>query len=65
MTRDHQNLNLHFDIEPFRKQVLLEGLDDIGLTLKHAADIDTYEAEHNPHPTLYGTVDYSNTPRAN
>jgi 3-isopropylmalate/(R)-2-methylmalate dehydratase small subunit len=57
--RDDQNLKLHFEIEPFRKQVLLEGLDDIGLSLKHAADIDQYESTHNPHVTLYGTVDFS------
>lgn len=33
-----------FDIDPFRKHCLLEGLDDIGLTLQHAADIRAYEA---------------------
>jgi 3-isopropylmalate/(R)-2-methylmalate dehydratase small subunit len=32
-----------FDIDPFRKQALLEGLDDIGLTLRHAAAIDAFE----------------------
>jgi 3-isopropylmalate/(R)-2-methylmalate dehydratase small subunit len=36
--------SLRFEIEPFRKQILLEGLDDIGLTLKHAGAIDDYEA---------------------
>ena len=35
-----------FEIDPFRKQALLEGLDDIGLTLRHAAAIDAYEARH-------------------
>ena len=34
---------LHFDIEPFRKHCLLNGLDDIGLTLQKAAAIDSYE----------------------
>jgi 3-isopropylmalate/(R)-2-methylmalate dehydratase small subunit len=34
---------LRFEIEPFRKQILLEGLDDIGLTLKHAGAIDAFE----------------------
>lgn len=34
-----------FDIDPFRKHCLLNGLDDIGLTLEKAASIDTYEAE--------------------
>lgn len=32
-----------FDIDPFVKHRLLEGLDDIGLTLAHASDIDTFE----------------------
>jgi 3-isopropylmalate/(R)-2-methylmalate dehydratase small subunit len=60
--RDDQNLNLHFDIAPFLKQVLLEGLDDIGMTLKHAPDIAAYESTHNPNLTLYGTVDFSKPP---
>ena len=34
---------LHFDIDPFRKHCLLNGLDDIGLTLQKAAAIDSYE----------------------
>jgi 3-isopropylmalate/(R)-2-methylmalate dehydratase small subunit len=60
--RDGQNLDLRFDIEPFRKHVLLEGLDDIGMTLKHAADIAAYEAGHHPNLTLYGSVDFSKPP---
>ncbi|PQO24592.1 3-isopropylmalate dehydratase small subunit [Rhodobacteraceae bacterium WD3A24] len=32
-----------FDIDPFRKHCLLNGLDDIGLTLKKAAEIDAFE----------------------
>ena len=32
-----------FDIDPFRKHCLLEGLDDIGLTLQHADEIRAYE----------------------
>jgi 3-isopropylmalate/(R)-2-methylmalate dehydratase small subunit len=34
----------HFDIDPFRKHCLLNGLDDIGLSLEKAAAIDGYEA---------------------
>ena len=34
-----------FQIDPFRKKCLLEGLDDIGLTLAKADDIDSYEAK--------------------
>jgi len=33
-----------FDIEPNRRHNLLNGLDDIGLTLQHEADITNYEA---------------------
>ncbi len=32
-----------FDIEPFRKHCLLQGLDEIGLTLQHADEIRAYE----------------------
>jgi len=34
-----------FDVTPFRKFCLLNGLDDIGLTLQHADKIKAYEAE--------------------
>lgn len=35
-----------FEIDPFRKQCLIEGLDDIGLTLQHEDKIAAYEAMH-------------------
>jgi 3-isopropylmalate/(R)-2-methylmalate dehydratase small subunit len=35
-----------FDIEPFRKHCLLNGLDEIGLTLEHADEIRAFEARH-------------------
>ena len=34
---------INFEIEPFRKKCLLEGLDDIALTLKKAEKIDIFE----------------------
>jgi len=34
-----------FEIDPFRKHLLLNGLDDIGQTLQHAPAIDSYEAK--------------------
>lgn len=34
---------LGFEIDAFRKQALLAGLDEIGLTLRHAAEIRAYE----------------------
>ena len=33
-----------FDVDPFRRHCLLNGLDDIGLTLQHEPDITTYES---------------------
>ncbi|GAB4361210.1 MAG: 3-isopropylmalate dehydratase small subunit [Oricola sp.] len=35
---------VRFDIDPFKKHCLLNGLDDIGLTLAKSAKIDAYEA---------------------
>jgi 3-isopropylmalate/(R)-2-methylmalate dehydratase small subunit len=35
---------ISFDIDPFRKHLMLNGLDDIGQTMQHAARIDVYEA---------------------
>ena len=35
---------ISFDIDPFRKHCLLNGLDDIGLTLEKKASIEAYEA---------------------
>ena len=35
---------LNFEIDPFRKQCLLEGLDDIDLTLKYSETIEQHEA---------------------
>ena len=34
-----------FDIDPFRKHCLLNGLDDIGLTMEKAPSIDAFEAK--------------------
>jgi 3-isopropylmalate/(R)-2-methylmalate dehydratase small subunit len=34
-----------FDVEPFRKHCLINGLDDIGLTLQHADAIRAFEAK--------------------
>jgi len=36
---------ISFDVDEFRKYCLLNGLDDIGLTLKHADDIKAYEEQ--------------------
>ena len=39
-------LSFEFDVDPFRKDCLLHGWDDIGLTLKHADAIRAFEARH-------------------
>jgi 3-isopropylmalate/(R)-2-methylmalate dehydratase small subunit len=44
---DDEGFSAHFDIDPFRKHCLLNGLDDIGLTLLHEDELDAYEAKHN------------------
>jgi 3-isopropylmalate/(R)-2-methylmalate dehydratase small subunit len=37
-------LTMHFEIDPFRKYCLVNGLDEIGLTLRHADEIRAFEA---------------------
>ena len=39
------NDEFHFDIDPFRKYCMLNGLDDIGLTLRHAEKIRSFEEQ--------------------
>lgn len=43
-----------FDIDPFRKHCLLNGLDEIGLTLQHADKIRLFEEQHrSAYPWLF------------
>jgi 3-isopropylmalate/(R)-2-methylmalate dehydratase small subunit len=44
---DSQGFKASFEVDPFRKFCLIEGLDDIGLTLRHAAELDAFEAKHD------------------
>ena len=39
------NKSIKFDLDPSKKKRLLEGLDDIGITLKDTSNIDLYEAK--------------------
>ncbi|TVX92949.1 3-isopropylmalate dehydratase small subunit [Paenibacillus agilis] len=43
---DEHGLSYSFDLDEHRRQFLLQGLDDIGLTLKHDDKIAAYEASH-------------------
>ncbi|SRR6266404_1863027 len=41
---DDSGLRYSFDVDPFRRECLLQGLDDIGLTLQHEDKIREHEA---------------------
>jgi 3-isopropylmalate/(R)-2-methylmalate dehydratase small subunit len=42
---DDDGLSISFDLDEHRRQFLLQGLDDIGLTLMHEPKITAYEAK--------------------
>jgi 3-isopropylmalate/(R)-2-methylmalate dehydratase small subunit len=44
---DNAGWSTSFHIDPFRRYCLLEGLDDIGLTLRHANPLDEFERQHD------------------
>lgn len=44
--RDDQGFRAQFPIDEFVRHCLLHGLDDIGLTLQHEAEIAAYEEQH-------------------
>jgi 3-isopropylmalate/(R)-2-methylmalate dehydratase small subunit len=44
---DNHGLKINFELDEHRRQFLLQGLDDIGLTLKYSAEITAYEAKHS------------------
>ena len=41
--RDEDGLKVEFSVDSFRRQCLMEGLDDIDLTLQHEDRITVYE----------------------
>ena len=43
---DDAGFTRSFTVDPFRRQCLLEGLDDIGLSLRHTDEIAAWEAAH-------------------
>ena len=44
---DDHGFSAQFEIDPFRKYCLLNGLDDIGLTLRHESELTSFESKHN------------------
>ncbi len=47
---DKHGFSAAFPIDDFRRHCLLEGLDEIGLTLRHEPEISSYEKTHAQHP---------------
>jgi 3-isopropylmalate/(R)-2-methylmalate dehydratase small subunit len=45
--KDDLGFEESFTIDPFRRSCLLEGLDDIGLAMRHTAALDAYEKKHD------------------
>jgi 3-isopropylmalate/(R)-2-methylmalate dehydratase small subunit len=47
MLHDDHGLLFPFSIDPFRRECLLHGLDDIGLSLKYEAPLEEFEQRHD------------------
>ena len=54
---DDQGLRYSFTVDPFRRECLLKGLDDIGLTLVHEAEITAFEKKHLRVPEMSAPLD--------
>jgi len=52
-------LKISFEVGPFRRECLLNGWDDIGLTLRHEDQIGAFEKERQPNATRYGSLEAS------
>lgn len=46
----HDGAQIAFEVDAFRKYCLMEGLDDIGLTMQKADKIESFEADRNQLP---------------
>jgi 3-isopropylmalate/(R)-2-methylmalate dehydratase small subunit len=57
LVTDEKGLRMVFRIDPFRRNCLLQGLDDIGLTLQFENQIAAFETTHGPAATLYQPLD--------
>lgn len=54
---DDLGLRLAFQIDPFRRECLLKGWDDIGLTLHLEDRVTAYEKSHHPAAVMYEPVE--------
>jgi len=55
--RDDSGLKMKFALDPFRRECLLKGLDDIGLTLRFADRITAFEKDRHPSAVMFSRVD--------
>ena len=58
---DDSGLKYSFQIDPFRRECLLNGWDDIGLSLRYEKDIAAFESEHPRRAVMYEPVDVVQT----
>jgi 3-isopropylmalate/(R)-2-methylmalate dehydratase small subunit len=54
---DYAGLRLEFRVDPFRRECLLNGWDDIGRTLRIADRIAEYEKSHHPGAPMYAPLE--------
>ncbi|HWG58489.1 MAG TPA: 3-isopropylmalate dehydratase small subunit [Candidatus Acidoferrales bacterium] len=54
---DANGLRYSFTIDPFRREMLLQGLDEIGLTMQHEKEIAAYEKRNLHPPALHAPLD--------
>jgi 3-isopropylmalate/(R)-2-methylmalate dehydratase small subunit len=57
LVTDATGLKLPFEVDPFRRECLLNGWDDIGLTLRNESLIDDFEKAHPQRAVAYEPVD--------
>ena len=57
MVKDDEGLRYSFAIDPFRRNCLLRGLDEIGLTLTREPQISVFEKKNLRYPVMYEVVD--------
>lgn len=57
IAEDDQGFSASLVVDPFRRDCLLKGLDEIGLTLAREQDISTFETSSLKSPVMYDAVD--------
>ena len=61
---DDLGLKLSFQVDPFRRECLLRGWDDIGLSLRFQDRIAAYEKTHHPSAVIYEPLDTAESKRS-